>query len=166
MGKHATSPVRRHLASIGLQDWWSGRLAGGQRPWVKPRQLMARGMGHWETACEPTPTVLPRPQLKPAGQRRPGGGQRRWGEPRQLSARGMGRGCQALEAEGAGPVPLDGVAELVPPSRPNSMGLGSPAVSATAAPPFPWETAFEPTPTLLPHPRLKLVNQDGLRGLV
>ena len=44
------------------------------------------------------------------------------------------------------------MAELVPPRPTNDVGLGSPGVSATTTLPFPWETAIELTPTLLPHP--------------
>ena len=80
---------------------------------------------------------------------------RRWVEPRRLSVRGEERGCQTLEAGGAGPVPLGGAVEFGPPHPANGVGLGSPAVSATATPPFPWETACEPTPTPSPHPRVE-----------
>jgi hypothetical protein len=90
-----------------------------------------------------------------------GVGLRRWIESRRLSARGVEQGSQALEADGTEPVPPGRTAEFRPPFPANGMGLGSPAVSATTAAPFPWETALEPTPTSLSHPQVKERSPDA-----
>jgi hypothetical protein len=84
---------------------------------------------------------------------------RRWIESRRLSARGAAGGSRRLKQEGPSQCRWVGRPKLVPPSPANGVDLGSPAVSATAAPPFPWETACEPTPTPFTPP-----TREGRQG--